>query len=109
MSVFLTCFFYSWSPKVEITYSGVVNCSDVIMADGKRLILANIRCFLCGQSTGLKIKCDEDCCSRQNGNAQKYYHVTCARQAGLEVNVSGDDDLTFYSKTTMTFLLFVLC
>ncbi|GAX25359.1 protein Jade-1 [Fistulifera solaris] len=87
-----------WIPKVEVSCSGVVNCSDVVMANGKGLILAQSRCFLCGQSDGLKIRCSDDCCSRQRNSEQSFYHVTCARQAGLEVNVSGDDDLIFYMK-----------
>ncbi len=86
---------------MEVTYSGVVNCSDVVMANGKGLILAQSRCFLCGQSDGLKIRCSDDCCARQRNSEQSFYHVTCARQAGLEVNVSGDDDLVFYSESNI--------
>ena len=103
----LTCSsLVSWIPKVEVTYTGTVNCSDVVMANGKGLILAQTRCFLCGQSAGLKIRCDDDCCSRQKNSEHQYYHVTCARQAGLEVNVSGDDDLIFYCESTLSSVRF---
>jgi hypothetical protein len=51
------------------------------------------------QSDGLKIRCSDDCCSRQRNSEQSFYHATCARQAGLEVNVSGDYDLIFYRES----------
>jgi PHD-zinc-finger like domain len=50
------------------------------------------RCYVCGQKKGLKMHCDKDDCSCNiNGELEKLVvHVTCARQAGLEVRV--DDE-----------------
>jgi hypothetical protein len=50
------------------------------------------RCFLCGQRNGLKMQCDHaGCACKINGVDEKLVvHVTCARQAGLEVRA--DDD-----------------
>ena len=46
-------------------------------------------CVLCGQKSGLKMKCDhEGCYCKVRGAYEKtVMHVTCARQAGLEVRV----------------------
>lgn len=44
-------------------------------------------CILCGQTSGLKMKCDRENCSCMiDGKREKLtMHVTCARQAGFEV------------------------
>lgn len=45
------------------------------------------KCFLCGQNGGLKSGCDHEDCYYPtcDGNEKLVMHVTCARQAGLEV------------------------
>ena len=49
------------------------------------------QCFLCGQRKGLKMHCDKNCSCIVNGQREKLVlHVTCARQAGLEVRA--DDE-----------------
>lgn len=49
------------------------------------------QCFLCGQKKGLKMLCDKNCWCNINGQREKLVvHVTCARQAGLEVRA--DDE-----------------
>lgn len=71
-----------------------VNLSDAIMTHGKGFILGMNRCELCGQKDGLKMKCSYSNC-RQRGHRSKasHAHVTCARQAGFEVDtgMSGGD------------------
>jgi hypothetical protein len=46
-------------------------------------------CILCGQNYGLKMKCDHTGCFCKIGGVDEkvVMHVTCARQAGLEVQV----------------------
>lgn len=46
------------------------------MSNGKSHILRSTCCQLCGMTNGAKVKCDE---------CKDMFHVTCARQAGLEV------------------------
>jgi hypothetical protein len=75
-----------------------VNLSDAIMTHGKGFILGMNRCELCGQKDGLKLKCSNPSC-RQRGHRSKpsHTHVTCARQAGFEVDTSTvGDDITFH-------------
>ena len=89
----------SWYTKLVLDYdSGKVDCSNVVMSNGKQLILSSIRCYLCGQAGGLKLRCNHDGCNAsKKGNEHAYFHVTCARQAGLEVNtVESGRKMHFY-------------
>jgi hypothetical protein len=68
--------------------TGEVDLSNVVMSHGRGFVQPNIKCFLCGNSGGLKIKCDHEGCRVTDGDKQlpTSFHATCARQAGLEVN-----------------------
>lgn len=78
--------------------TGIVDLSNVLLSDGKGGFIKLLhKCFLCGQNGGLKMKCDgEHCCTTNDGKEQTVMHVTCARQAGLEVRVIDTDELFFY-------------
>jgi hypothetical protein len=70
------------------------------MTHGKGFILGLHRCELCGQKGGLKMKCSHPNC-RQRGHRSKpsHAHVTCARQAGFEVDTgTKGGDVSFYIK-----------
>ena len=59
------------------------------MSDGVRHVSHQFRCTLCGLSKGAKVDCAEDKCIAPGGRRNKCkFHVTCARQAGLEVQVT---------------------
>lgn len=71
------------------------------MGNGKTLIAANVVCALCGNSGGLKLPCQHDGCqvSCAGEGVRTHFHVTCARQAGLEVNaVDTKEGTIFYGK-----------
>ena len=71
------------------------------MADGKRHTSHDSACLLCGRSDGAKISCSHDGCLKdQNKKIRKpgYYHVSCARQAGLEVSDHDDIHQQIYFK-----------
>lgn len=83
----------SWLPDIELPRDiGKVDLSGVVCATGTDMIHHKRRCFLCGQKKGLKMQCDtNDCSCKTNGQKEKLVvHVTCARQAGLEVRVDED-------------------
>lgn len=99
MSTLLTCYLvlsnlYRWQfPKIGIDdKTGMANCSDVIMSDGRGHILKKSKCALCCLNGGLKVKCDEPKC-RAWGQLRTpvYLHPTCARQAGLEIDTMPDN------------------
>jgi hypothetical protein len=77
-----------------------VDFTNAVMSDGKSL-LGKDHCFLCGSNDGMVIPCDHDGCHYFSCKS-KYpskYHVTCARQAGFEVNVKElDSDVKLFSK-----------
>ena len=60
------------------------------MSDGRRHVTHQFRCLLCGKSNGAKVHCIEDGCIAPGGTKMPYFHVTCARQAGLEVSSDPD-------------------
>lgn len=82
--------------------TGEVDCSQVVMTAGKTLIQASLFCFLCGQTGGLKVKCSREGCGYDvdGKRVDCAFHVTCARQAGLEVNAYEEHDgiMKFYGK-----------
>jgi hypothetical protein len=79
----------SWNTGAIVSMdTGEVDLSDVIMSHGRGFVIPNVKCFLCGNSGGLKIKCDHEGCRVTDGDKMlpTSFHATCARQAGLEVN-----------------------
>lgn len=60
--------------------TGRVNLSNVVLGNGKEFIKKKVACFLCGNKGGLKMKCN-----KESKCGPVSFHVTCARQAGLEV------------------------
>jgi anaerobic selenocysteine-containing dehydrogenase len=84
----------SWHKKLEFDKSGKLNCSNVVMANGRGYILEKSRCGLCGSKCGLKERCSDLSC-RARGDPSKpfQFHVTCARQAGFEVE---NEENVFY-------------
>lgn len=76
-----------------------VDCSNVIMSNGKGYIKANTKCNLCGMNTGLKAKCGDPNCRARGEKGKPYaFHITCARQAGLEVQHEDERDPSFFGK-----------
>jgi hypothetical protein len=76
-----------------------VDLSNVVLSNGNGLIKNKVRCFLCGQKGGLKLRCDrEGCCMACDGTQHTAMHVTCARQAGLEVALDDSEEIYFYRK-----------
>lgn len=59
------------------------------MSDGKRHIESQHQCFLCGRSDKIKLTCSYQ--AKKNNCGCKYrFHATCARQAGLQINIQDD-------------------
>jgi hypothetical protein len=88
-SFFPFAFSSSWNTGAIVSMdTGEVDLSDVIMSHGRGFVIPNVKCFLCGNSGGLKIKCDHEGCRVTDGDKMlpTSFHATCARQAGLEVN-----------------------
>ena len=90
---FLRCAFSSsssWNPKCETVESvdggQEVDCFNIVMSDGRRHVTHQFRCLLCGKFEGAKVNCYEGGCVAPGGTKNPYFHVTCARQAGLEVS-----------------------
>lgn len=90
------CFIHhSWLPDIELPRDvATVDLSGVVCVTnrGTSMIHHKRRCYVCGQRKGLKMYCDKnDCSCNIDGQREKLVvHVTCARQAGLEVRV--DDE-----------------
>jgi hypothetical protein len=69
-----------------------INCTNIIMSDGKRHIESQHHCFLCGRSDKIKLTCSYQ--AKNNNSGCKYrFHATCARQAGLQVNIQDDSSI----------------
>ena len=66
------------------------------MANGRGLVKAKQICHLCGLPNGLKAQCSDSNC-RANGEKRHPYrfHVTCAREAGYEVD---EEPASFFVK-----------
>jgi hypothetical protein len=86
----------SWHPKLTLPFdTGEVDLFEVALRNGKGVIGNQAPCFLCGKVGGLKVFCrHEDC--RQSDGQRTTFHITCARQAGLEVGVCESDELDLY-------------
>lgn len=71
------------------------------MSNGRGYIRANSKCALCGLSTGLKARCaDTNCRARGERRLGYALHISCARQAGYEVQHEDDHDPPFYGTYT---------
>lgn len=71
------------------------------MSNGQGYVQAKIPCNLCGKLRGMKTRCSEITCRARGEKKQAYhFHISCARQAGYEVNYDEDlnEDEQFYSK-----------
>ena len=91
---------FSWLQGLQVDYENQrVDCSNVVMANGRAFVRASTKCLVCGLGTGLKAKCDHEYC-RARGELKTPYsmHISCARQIGYEVNHEDDKDPPFYGK-----------
>lgn len=93
-------FFLSWLKGLEIDGVALkVDCSQVVMANGCGYVNANKKCALCGLANGLKAQCaDPNCRARGERKTGYFVHVTCARQAGYEVQHEDDRESPFFGK-----------
>jgi len=91
--------------------TGQVDCSNVVLSNGRSLVQRGLRCSLCGQTGGLKLKCaHDDCCYLIDGErVDTLFHVTCARQAGLEVNAVEGQHTRFYGKSNFRLFCWFVC
>jgi len=71
-----------WHPKTSVDERGVVDCTNIIMSDGFHHIDSKSACLLCGRKDRVKVKCKNIQCKNKN----RCFHLTCARQAGLDVS-----------------------
>lgn len=70
------------------------DCSNIIMSDGASHIESRQHCVLCGRSDKIKVLCSYE--PKKNTPCCKHrFHATCARQAGLQVNVQNDCIMCF--------------
>eukprot|EP00985_Skeletonema_marinoi_P032965 scaffold40107_cov183-Skeletonema_marinoi.AAC.1 len=81
-----------------------IDCFNIVMADGRRHVTHQFRCFLCGKKDGAKVHCVEECCIAPGGTKIPYFHVTCARQAGLEVSSDPDFVLACFRHANSSFV-----
>mmetsp|Transcript_8747 Transcript_8747/g.13417 ORF Transcript_8747/g.13417 Transcript_8747/m.13417 type:complete len:850 (+) Transcript_8747:51-2600(+) len=85
-------------PTISVDHAtGMVDCSNVIMSNGRGHIKSKPKCGLCGLNGGLKIQCDEPGC-RAFGEIRTpfHFHPTCARQAGIEIDTMPDEESGYY-------------
>jgi PHD-like zinc-binding domain len=89
-----------WSQNVRVNHSNCsVNISNVVMSNGRHFVKGRLRCGLCGLKAGMKSRCNNTKCRAQGETKTPYhFHISCARQAGLEVSHDDDSDLGFYCK-----------
>jgi len=83
-----------WHPKCSLT-DGTVNCTNIIMANGLKHIDSQKVCNLCGRKDKVKVQCNH---THLKKSCQMNFHVTCARQAGLEVSDVDGNDVQFHIK-----------
>ena len=62
------------------------------MSNGKEHVSHQFRCNLCGLTSGAKVDCCVEGCVHPGGRKLPCkFHVTCAKQAGLDVQICGED------------------
>lgn len=87
--VFLVCLSFTscsrWHPAVAYGAGGSekIECTNIIMADGASHVDGKKRCSLCGRKDKVKMPCSDDRC--QTAKDKPWFHLSCARQAGLDV------------------------
>jgi hypothetical protein len=82
-----------------------IDCSNLAMSNGKDFVGYQHRCALCGLHQGAKVACHvEDCFGPGGVKQNTMYHVTCARQAGLEVKHDGDFTLKCFAHVDCSFV-----
>jgi len=74
-----------WHPKTSFDEDGVINCTNIIMANGQHHIEGSHFCGLCGYKEKLKVQCKFPFLGYKKQCPERF-HATCARQAGLEVS-----------------------
>lgn len=90
--------FISWHPKLILPFdTGVVNLSNAVLSNGKALVENRTPCYLCGLFGGMKIFCKHEECRMLEGQ-RTAFHITCARQAGLEVGLGEGEEMDFYGE-----------
>ena len=83
----------------------IVNCSNIAMSNGKDHVSHQYRCTLCGLYNGAKVDCSVTGCVAPGGRRNPCkFHITCARQAGLEVQAD-DFTLKCFLHSGCTFVL----
>lgn len=95
---FLQSLAFSWLKGLDVDGRACkVNCSNIVMSNGKGYVRGSHRCALCGRRGGLKARCaDLNCRARGERRNAYHFHVTCAREAGLEVNHDDQLESEFY-------------
>jgi hypothetical protein len=83
-----------WSKHIILhPLTGSIDTSNTVLSNGRGHIQDKYRCGLCGLKTGLKTKCSNMTCRARGERRSPYhFHITCARQAGLEVAHKDDHD-----------------
>lgn len=78
-------------------YSNSIDCTNVIMSSGMSHVYSNVLCALCGRGDRVKMGCHKKNCAHKGNSSIIYeFHLTCARQAGLEVtDVEANGNLDF--------------
>jgi len=71
-----------WHPKCNIS-QGKIDCTAIVMANGSTHIESNQTCSLCGLKNKIKLQCAHTVAKKK---CPLRFHLTCARQAGLEVS-----------------------
>ncbi|KAL3922397.1 MAG: hypothetical protein SGILL_002227 [Bacillariaceae sp.] len=88
-----------WNKNIAVGKDCVVNTSNVVLSNGRGYVRDKHRCGLCGLKSGLKTRCaDQTCRARGETRSPYHFHVTCARQAGLDVSHSDEKEVGFYGK-----------
>ena len=99
---------HRWNPLCTSENEGrgiVVDCSNTAMANGKDHVNHQHRCTLCGLKNGAKVDCSVVGCVAPGGRRNPCkFHITCARQAGLEV-LSEDFSVKCFKHVDCTFVL----
>lgn len=89
-----------WSQNVRVNHSTcIVDTSNVVMSNGRQFVKGRTRCGLCGLKSGLKSRCINSTCRAPGESKIPYhFHITCARQAGLEASHDDNPSFGFYRK-----------
>lgn len=93
---------FSWSRGIHVNPKTCsADFSNVVMSNGQGYIQGKVPCYLCGKTRGMKTRCSNVNCRARGEKKQAYhFHVSCARQAGYEVNHDdeSEEQEEFYRK-----------